>query len=160
MSHTHSGHALNRPLSEEKPERASESNLKKPLQPSHVMALKWKPVALSPHTPQIRGALRSNSSGPTTDVVTVMGSITARGEETREEEEEEGRQSLVWTPAGFSHSSVNFAKVKAASCVSVLPVLCGEGSVSLLLKQTGVRLLAYLARASDSHTLNHSASGC
>lgn len=121
------------------------------------MALKWKPVALSPHTPQIRGALRSNSSGPTTDVVTVMGSITARGEETREEE---GRQSLVLTPAGFSDSSVNFAKVKAASCVSVLPVLCGEGSVSLLLKQTGVRLLAYLARANDSHTLNHSASGC
>lgn len=52
------------------------THLKNPLQPSHVIALKWKPVALSPHTPQIRGALRSNSSGPTTDVVTVMGSIT------------------------------------------------------------------------------------
>lgn len=53
-----------------------ETHLKNPLQPSQVMALKWKPVALSPQTPQILGALRSNSSGPTTDVVTVMGSIT------------------------------------------------------------------------------------
>lgn len=54
----------------------NETHLKNPLQPSQVIALKWKPVALSPHTPQIRGALRSNSSGPITDVVTVVGSIT------------------------------------------------------------------------------------
>lgn len=60
--------------------------LKKPLQPSHVIALKWKPVALSPHTPQIRGAFRSNSWGPTTDVVTVMGSITVQARENREKE--------------------------------------------------------------------------
>lgn len=58
-----------------------ETHLKNPLQPSQVMALKWKPVALSPQTPQIRGALRSNSSGPTTDVVTVMGSITEEKKE-------------------------------------------------------------------------------
>lgn len=57
------------------------THLKKPLQPSQVMALKWKPVALSPQTPQIRGALRSNSSGPTTDVLTAMVSITAMREE-------------------------------------------------------------------------------
>lgn len=65
--------------------------LKKPLQPSHVIALKWKPVALSPHTPQIRGAFRSNSWGPTTDVVTVMGSITVQAGKDREKEREEKR---------------------------------------------------------------------
>lgn len=50
--------------------------LKKPLHPSQVMALKWKPVALSPHTPQIRGTFLSNSSGATVDVLTTVGSIT------------------------------------------------------------------------------------
>ena len=60
------------------------THLKNPLHPSQVMALKWKPVALSPHTPQIRGALRSNSSGPTTDVVTVMGSITEESTKAKE----------------------------------------------------------------------------
>ena len=69
--------------------------LKKPLQPSQVMALKWKPVALSPHTPQIRGALRSNSSGPTTDVVTVMGSITEEKKTKREKRLEPVSDTLM-----------------------------------------------------------------
>lgn len=50
--------------------------LKKPLQPSQVMALKWKPVALSPHTPQILGMFLSNSSGGRVDVLTTVVSIT------------------------------------------------------------------------------------
>lgn len=53
--------------------------LKKPLQPSQVMALKWNPVALSPHTPQIRGTFLSNSSGATVDVLTTVDSITKNG---------------------------------------------------------------------------------
>lgn len=53
-------------------------HLKKPLQPSQVMALKWNPVALSPQTPQIRGALRSISSVHCADVLTAMASITER----------------------------------------------------------------------------------
>lgn len=58
--------------------------LKKPLQPSQVMALKWNPVALSPQTPQIRGALRSNSSVPCADVLTAMASITERKKQRKE----------------------------------------------------------------------------
>lgn len=50
--------------------------LKKPLQPSHVMALKWKPVALSPHTPQILGTFLSNSSEAKLEVLTTVDSIT------------------------------------------------------------------------------------
>lgn len=50
--------------------------LKKPLQPSQVMALKWKPVALSPHTPQILGTFLSNSSGARLEVLTTVDSIT------------------------------------------------------------------------------------
>ena len=50
--------------------------LKKPLQPSQVMALKWKPVALSPHTPQMRGTFLSNSSGARVEVLTAVDSIT------------------------------------------------------------------------------------
>lgn len=55
--------------------------LKKPLQPSQVMALKWKPVALSPQTPQIRGTFLSNSSAATVDVLTTVGSITKKRDE-------------------------------------------------------------------------------
>jgi hypothetical protein len=55
--------------------------LKKPLQPSQVMALKWKPVALSPHTPQMRGTFLSNSSGARVEVLTAVDSITRRRKE-------------------------------------------------------------------------------
>lgn len=69
--------------------------LKKPLQPSHVMALKWKPVALSPHTPQIRGMFLSNSSGAREDVLTTVGSITVQtnGNEERNTGE---REKYYW----------------------------------------------------------------
>jgi len=68
--------------------------LKKPLQPSQVMALKWKPVALSSHTPQIRGTFLSNSSGATVDVLTSAESITGgrEGEGEGEGEGEEGER--------------------------------------------------------------------
>lgn len=45
------------------------------------MALKWKPVALSPQTPQIRGTFLSNSSAATVDVLTTVGSITKKRDE-------------------------------------------------------------------------------
>ena len=65
-------------------------HLKKPLHPSQVMALKWNPVALSPHTPQIRGTFLSNSSGACVEVLTAI-SITA--EEQRQSEKERERES-------------------------------------------------------------------
>lgn len=149
------------------------THLKNPLQPSHVMALKWKPVALSPHTPQIRGALRSNSSGTTTDVVTVMGSITA---EDRKKEEKERRDTSLFhycsehinrkrlTDSRCLCASMNFTNLEQSFQISFhsSDVLC---SVSVWvwaswgrvrfppLTQTGVRLLAYLAKGNDSHTL-------
>lgn len=49
--------------------------LKKPLQPSQVIALKWKPVARSPHTPQIRGTFRSKSPGSGREVLAAIASI-------------------------------------------------------------------------------------
>lgn len=71
--------------------------LKKPLQPSQVMALKWKPVALSPHTPQIRGTFLSNSSGGRVDVLTTVGSITAPTEENEEKKTGEQRKQMLET---------------------------------------------------------------
>lgn len=53
------------------------------------MALKWKPVALSPHTPQIRGMFLSNSSGARVDVLTTVGSITKQMREEMEKEKQE-----------------------------------------------------------------------
>lgn len=52
-----------------------EAHLKKPLQPSQVIALKWKPVARSPHTPQMRGTFRSKSPGSGREVLAAMASI-------------------------------------------------------------------------------------
>lgn len=52
-----------------------ETHLKKPLQPSQVIALKWKPVARSPHTPQIRGTFRSKSPGSGREVLAAIASI-------------------------------------------------------------------------------------
>lgn len=58
------------------------AHLKKPLQPSQVMALKWKPVALSPQTPQIRGTLRSKSpAGSGRDVLAATVSMSGGAEE-------------------------------------------------------------------------------
>lgn len=51
------------------------------------MALKWKPVALSPHTPQILGTFLSNSSWARVEVLTMVVSITEQqntGEETED----------------------------------------------------------------------------
>lgn len=57
-----------------------QAHLKKPLQPSQVMALKWKPVALSPQTPQIRDTLRSESpAGSTRDVLEAPRSMAGSG---------------------------------------------------------------------------------
>lgn len=57
-----------------------QAHLKKPLQPSQVMALKWKPVALSPQTPQILDTFRSESPlGSTREVLEVPGSMAERG---------------------------------------------------------------------------------
>ena len=53
------------------------------------MALKWKPVALSPHTPQMRGAFLSNSSGARDEVLTAVDSITGEREERESERERE-----------------------------------------------------------------------
>lgn len=55
-----------------------ETHLKKPLQPSQVIALKWKPVARSPHTPQIRGTFRSKSPGSGREVLAAIASIPVR----------------------------------------------------------------------------------
>lgn len=54
------------------------THLKKPLQPSQVIALKWKPVARSPHTPQIRGTFRSKSPGSGKEVLAAVASMAAR----------------------------------------------------------------------------------
>lgn len=70
--------------------------LKKPLQPSQVMALKWKPVALSPHTPQIRGTFLSNSSGAWVDVLTTVDSITKQREGQKKKEQWEGEKKMIW----------------------------------------------------------------
>lgn len=60
------------------------AHLKKPLQPSQVMALKWKPVALSPQTPQIRGTFLSNSpAGSGSDVLAATVSMSGGAEEGR-----------------------------------------------------------------------------
>lgn len=57
-----------------------QAHLKKPLQPSQVMALKWKPVALSPQTPQILGMFRSESPvGSGREVLEAPGSMAGRG---------------------------------------------------------------------------------
>jgi len=93
------------------------THLKKPLQPSHVMALKWKPVALSPHTPQIRGPLRSDSSGPTADVVTVMGSITAGNGTKKKKRGGGGREGWVarlTPPACFLYASNTYKSKRKA----------------------------------------------
>lgn len=67
------------------------------------MALKWNPVALSPQTPQIRGALRSISSVHCADVLTAMASITERkGEKKKKEDEKDIRTRERFTPAEFS----------------------------------------------------------
>lgn len=66
----------------EEPFPRGSAHLKKPLQPSQVMALKWKPVALSPQTPQIRGTLRSKSpAGSGRDVLAATVSMSGGAEE-------------------------------------------------------------------------------
>lgn len=77
------------------------THLKKPLQPSQVMALKWKPVALSPQTPQILDTFRSESPlGSTREVLQAPGSMAGR----------EGKKNLgfVTTVQDFSFNSTQF----------------------------------------------------
>ncbi len=89
--------------------------LKKPLQPSQVMALKWKPVALSPHTPQIRGTFLSNSSGARVDVLTTVDSIT-------EQREGKGREKNTSKRKGKKKAhKINFWLYKQFTCSITLP---------------------------------------
>lgn len=67
------------------------------------MALKWKPVARSPHTPQIRGALRSKSPGSGREVLAAMASIPVGATGWHQV----GHGAGPWAPVGVVHGGVS-----------------------------------------------------
>lgn len=91
------------------------THLKKPLQPSQVIALKWKPVARSPHTPQIRGTFRSKSPGSGREVLAAISSIPVRAAG----RPQPGRESLP-DAAGALSIAVGHPSLPGAELVEVL----------------------------------------
>lgn len=113
--------------------------LKKPLQPSQVIALKWKPVALSPHTPHIRGTFRSNSSGTWVDVLTADSITTGDTEEETEHKRERKTQMLSYIQSSAFVGTIT-GKEKQKVCVNRIRRSWSSLSHAQFRAQTGLSI--------------------